>query len=233
MFHCHIYTKEYLEGDSSWSVTPSSALLQKIHAIPDQTTTRWIAMFRAQGQEYKIALGSPVEGSENALYFPAWFLDSAGIPSDGDERIIRFEASERMQKATQLTFKTIGIIPDWVDIVSILEEPLSQLGVLKKGQMIPIPVIEDALLVLEESNGGDQFVFMDGSDIALDVIPDETIQHEQEPDQEQTQDHLQDESITQEADEAQAHLQSLIETPPLRGKFTAFQGKGYVLGGRS
>ena len=174
MFHCRIFTKDYLaEEDSSWSVTPSTALLQKIHAIPEQTTSRWIAVFRAEGQECKIAIGSPVEGEENALYFPPWFLDSTGIASDGEERIIRFEASERIEKATSLKFKTIGIIPDWVDIVSILEEPLSQIGVLKEGQMIPVPVIEDAMLVLEESNGGSEYVFMDGSDIALDVIPDD------------------------------------------------------------
>lgn len=229
MFHCKIYSKEYLEDDSGWSVTPTTSLLQRIHAIPEQSS-RWIAALRHAGQDNKIALGSPIQSDECALYFPVWFIDAVGILPDGGERIVRFEVSERIPRAGKLHFKTLGVIPDWVDIVSILEEPLSQLGVLKRGQMVPVPVIDNAMLILDTCEPDAEFVFMDGSDITLDVDPDESIpvSQAQEADVDQ---HGHEDEQTQEAQEDQQD-ELPIQTPPLRGKFVPFQGKGYVLGGR-
>jgi len=236
MFHCKIYSKEYLEDDSGWSVTPTTSLLQRIHAIPEQSS-RWIAALRHAGQDNKIALGSPIQSDECALYFPVWFIDAVGILPDGGERIVRFEVSERIPRAGKLHFKTLGVIPDWVDIVSILEEPLSQLGVLKRGQMVPVPVIDDAMLILDTCEPDDEFVFMDGSDITLEVDPDESIpvtqMQEAEVDQAQEAevDQAQEADQEDQAQEEEDH-ELPIQTPPLKGKFVPFQGKGYVLGGR-
>lgn len=232
MFHCKIYSKEYLEDDSGWSVTPTTSLLQRIHAIPEQSS-RWIAALRNAGEDNKIALGSPIQSDECALYFPVWFINAVGIVPDGGERIVRFEVSERIPRAGKLHFKTVGVIPDWVDIVSILEEPLSQLGVLKRGQMVPVPVIDDAMLILDTCEPDEEFVFMDGSDITLEVDVDESIpvthtDHHAHADQ---GDHAQEADEADEADEEDED-QLPIQTPPLKGKFVPFQGKGYVLGGR-
>jgi hypothetical protein len=227
MFHCKIYSKEYLEDDSGWSVTPTTSLLQRIHAIPEQSS-RWIAALRHAGQDNKIALGSPIQSEECALYFPVWFIDAVGILPDGGERIVRFEVSERIPRASKLHFKTLGIIPDWVDIVSILEEPLSQLGVLKRGQMVPVPVIEDAMLILDTCEPDEEFVFMDGSDITLEVDVDDSIPVEQADVEDDVE---ADADQHEEAEEAQQD-ELPIQTPPLKGKFVPFQGKGYVLGGR-
>ena len=231
MFHCKIYSKEYLEDDSGWSVTPTTSLLQRIHAIPEQSS-RWIAALRHAGQDNKIALGSPIQSDECALYFPVWFIDAVGILPDGGERIVRFEVSERIPRAGKLHFKTLGVIPDWVDIVSILEEPLSQLGVLKRGQMVPVPVIDDAMLILDTCEPDQEFVFMDGSDITLEVDPDESIPVTQ-PFADHQNDQAQDDHAQEaDQDEQQEEDELPIQTPPLRGKFVPFQGKGYVLGGR-
>ena len=231
MFHCKIYSKDYLDDDLSWCVTPTGPLLQRIHSIPGQTSSRWIAALRFGGQEHKIALGSPLvsQTQEQALYFPSWFLDTIGIAHGGEERIVRFEVSERLPKARSLHFKTIGVLPDWLDIVQVLEEPLSQLGVLKMGQMIPVPLIDDAMLILDKYDGEEDFVFMDGSDISLEVEEDHTIpsppvaEIERDEEQEQEQEQEQEEPMIQ--NDVQA-------TPPLRSKFIPFEGKGYVLGGR-
>lgn len=217
-----------MEDDLSWCVTPSSKLLQRIHSIPDQTSSRWIAAIRFGGQEYKIAIGSPVETNqeEQALYFPSWFLDTIGLSHGGEERIVRFEVSERLPKARSLHFKTIGLLPDWLDIVQVLEEPLSQLGVLKMGQMIPVPLIDDAMLILATYDGEEDFVFMDGSDITLEVEEDHTISS---PPVEEIERDAEQEQEQEEEPMIQNNIQA---TPPLRSKFIPFEGKGYVLGGR-
>jgi hypothetical protein len=230
MFHCQIYSKEFLDEDSSWSVTPTTSLLQQIHSIPGQSSIRWIASIRVGGQEHKIALGSPTQSDENALYFPTWFLDGMSIEADGHERIVRFEPSETIPRAQRLHFQTVGIIPDWIDIVSILEEPLSQLGVLKKGQMLPVPVIENAMLILDVYDPEEEYVFMDGNNITLEVEPDESVLEAQRLEAESARVEAEAEATRLEA-EAAAQVQ-VQQTPPIRGKFTPFQGKGYVLGGR-
>ena len=216
-----IYSKTYLaDEDTTWAAIPTNTLLQRIHAIATNTeTSRWIGVIRSGGEEHKISLGSPIVSNELALYLPNWFIDPIGINGTGEERIVKFEMSERLPKATSLKFKAIGHIPDWIDLIEILEEPLSQLGVLKRGQLIPVPVIEDAVIVLEECEPNEQFLFMDGSNIALDIQKDEELP-------------VEDSSIDETAPMIQP--EPIIETPVIRGNrgFIPFEGKGYVLGGR-
>lgn len=104
--------------------------------------------------------------------------------------------------------------------------------------MVPVPVIDDAMLILDTCEPDEEFVFMDGSDITLEVDPDESIpvtqpfaDHQDHQAQDAQDNHAQD---AQEADQddQQEEDELPIQTPPLRGKFVPFQGKGYVLGGR-
>jgi hypothetical protein len=97
-------------------------------------------------------------------------MDTAGL-LDGDEIDMEFKKSEDLQKATRLSFKVIGNIPDDLDIRDLLEEPLSQLGVIEAGQMIPIPALEGTVLLLDLSEP-EGLVFLDGAEIALDIQTD-------------------------------------------------------------
>lgn len=234
MFHCKIYTKTFLEAENdTWSVIPSSALLQQMNALPiEQETTRWIAVIRSAGQENKIALGSPVEGTDRCLYFPKWFLDGIGINGNGDERIVRFEVSEPMPRATSLSFKVFGDIPEWVDIVEILEGPLSELGVLKRGQVLPIPLLEDAIIVLNACEPDTDFVFMDGSDISLNVENDEESFVLPPPAIEPVQPPVV--ASTEVPFDFTSLISTPITTPPIKpkGGFVPFQGRGRRLDGR-
>ena len=86
-----------------------------------------------------------------------------------------FEKSEALPKATRLSFKVIGDIPADLDVRDLLEEPLSQLGVLEVGQMIPIPILEGTMLLLQECEP-DNIVFLDGEadlEIENDSVPQE------------------------------------------------------------
>lgn len=158
------------ERDSSWSATPSNSLVQRLHTHFPQGSMRWVAVLRVSGEEHRIALGSPEDGDELSLHLPAWYVESIGIFGHGEELIVSFEKCERMTKATALRFRTVDPIPEWLSIRDVLEEPLSQLGVLRQGQILPIPVLESSVIIVEVCEPTDAaFVFLDGEDVAMEV----------------------------------------------------------------
>ena len=175
-----LYSKAFLEtDDDSWSARPSSSLLQRLHN--GEGSARWIACISppvAIGSEPTcsdsyISLGDPVssERGRKVLYLPQWFMESIGV-EDGHEIDLDFKRSEEMPRAMSLNFRMLGTAPD-LDIRDLLEEPLSQLGVLQVGQIIPVPALEGTMLVLESCEP-DGIVFLDGAEIALDIIGDES-----------------------------------------------------------
>jgi hypothetical protein len=162
------------EHDSSWSATPNNSLVQRLHSLNE--TMRWIAVFHSQGEEHRIALGSPDgEMGGNRLTMPEWFLESSGLSShaNSDDVIVRFIPCEGIPSARKLRFKTLEPLPDWLDIRDVIEEPLSQLGIIKQGQMLPIPVLDSVILILDSAEPLDDFLFLDGDDIEIDVVMDE------------------------------------------------------------
>ena len=217
MFHVAIHRKD-ATADSSWSAIPSNSLVQRLHSYSIEGSLRWIAVFRSGGEEHRIALGSP-DGEDLRLAIPGWFLDSAGLAGDGEEIIVRFERCETMTSARHLRFKAMEPLPDWLDIRDILEEPLSQLGVIKQGQMLPIPVLDSVLILLDSAEPADEFLFLDGDEIAIDVAEPEPLpEPEPEPVAENTP--LIPTPVTQTP---------VTQTPVTQG-FVPFSGKGRTLG---
>lgn len=220
MFHVSIYKKE---TESAWSATPSNALVQRLHTHFPEGSMRWIAVLRVSGEEHRIALGSPMEGTELSMHLPEWYIESIGIFGHGEELIVSFEKSEGMTRATSLKFRTLDPVPDWLDIRDVLEEPLSQLGILKQGQILPIPVLESAVIIVEVCEPSDvPFVFLDGENIAMEVDTVQEEEHIQEEEQEQEQ-------IQEQPQVPFEEVQMPVNTPPTRG-FVPFSGKGHVLG---
>jgi len=142
-------------------------------------------------------------------------MDTAGL-IDGDEIDMEFKKSEDLQKATRLSFKVIGNIPDDLDIRDLLEEPLSQLGVIEAGQMIPIPALEGTVLLLDSCEP-EGLVFLDGAEIALDI---QTDANAEVPLQETLQEAFDFSEMLPSSSEAKA--------PPAQAKqkFVPFQGVG-------
>ena len=172
-----VYPKIYMSvEDSSWSARPSVMLARRLHS--GEGSARWVACVKG----FHISIGDPVSassvgvfdlqmGREEILYLPSWFCESIGVEG-GEELEIEFERSENLQKATRLSFKVIGDIPGDMDIRDLIEEPLSQLGVLEVGQIVPVPVVEGAMILLESCEP-EGLVFLDGADIVLDLEMDE------------------------------------------------------------
>jgi hypothetical protein len=166
-----VYPKIYMSvEDSSWSARPSTMLARRLHS--GEGSARWVGCVKGS----HISIGDPISTDymgrrAEILYLPSWFCESIGVEG-GEELDIEFERSENLQKATRLSFKVIGHIPADMDIRDLIEEPLSQLGVLEEGQIVPVPVVEGTMILLESCEP-EGVVFLDGSDIVMDLEMDE------------------------------------------------------------
>jgi hypothetical protein len=258
-----LYSKLYLEqDDSTWCARPSRRLLKNVHDIDeDNDSVRWIAVIglgasaaadadadaegegsaaaATGGSEIRIALGDPVSSAVGlSLYIPQWVLNSVGLEGTGETVNIRFERSETLAKATQLEFKVLGEIPEGIDLKDLLEEPLSQLGVLEQGQIIPAPLFDGVSLIVKSCSPAGVPVFLDGAEIALEIEADDVTHATASalPSVAATHASSESESATEERDE-----DSMIPSPPVqksqtssvgccgsgsRGTFVPFQGVG-------
>ena len=158
---------ELLSNESDiWSATPSAALLREIHEQNEAGAQRWIACIG----ESKIALGDPVKGSSpwrKELYLPRWFLSQ--LPFDeGDTVEVRFTNSASLPPAEHLNLKVLGEVPEEWDLRASLEEPLSQLGVVEEGQILPCPMLEGVSLLVQICLPAGQ-VFLHGNEVSLEL----------------------------------------------------------------
>jgi hypothetical protein len=194
---------------------------------------RWIATFKVGGEEHRIALGSPDGRTGMRLDLPEWFIEATGIVP-GEEIIVHFKPCEGMTSAKKLTFKSLEPLPDWLDVRDVLEEPLSQLGVIKQGQILPVPVLDSVVLILESAEPADEFLFLDGEDIEIDVLMDLPVEPLHQP-MTPPLEGLVEENVVQESAASNENWSFLppaapqAHVPPTRGVIP-FSGKGRTLG---
>jgi len=160
-----LYSKVFMEEDcSTWSARPSERIMEMLHSR-EHGSARWIAVIGG----VHVALGDPVAGWVKKMYVPHWILEACRLDGTGEEVAIRFERCESFLKAEKLGFEVIGDIPADVDMNDLLEEPLSQLGVIHKGQMIPAPAFEGVHLLLRTCQPDGPPVFLDGTEVSLEI----------------------------------------------------------------
>jgi hypothetical protein len=152
------------EDDNTWSATPTTQLLRQLHAKGE--TSRWIAAIATpSGEVVRIALGDPIRDNfSSCLYLPSWFCMHAGIIGDGQDTLvsIRFEKCEELPRATELTMQVLGDVPDDFSIRDVLEDPLSQLGVLQEDMILPIPCLDGHAHLRVKATKPAACVFLDG-----------------------------------------------------------------------
>jgi hypothetical protein len=191
---------------------------------------------------------------DTALFMPPWFLESIGLLGNGEHAelayststqevfdrypiTVTFEKSEDIPRATRLVFRANGDIPEWLDVREILEEPLSQLGVLQDGQLIPVPAFEHIQLVLEVCEPAGAYVFLDG-EAALEILPTEDEEAKAAAAAaaavvEEKQQELGDEDFSSmmglPLPSAPSAPSSTTQPLPSTKPFVAFQGTGYSL----
>ena len=176
-------------------------------------------------------MGDPVNTftSSDALFLPSWFLEFIGL-EDGAEVELAFEKSEALPKATRLSFKVIGDIPADLDVRDLLEAPLSQLGVLEVGQMIPVPILEGTMLLLQECEP-DNVVFLDG-EANLEIENECSTTAAPQAQEGQAQDQGQAPEYTPFTQSEEIDFSSMLPpSSPAPSGFVPFQGVGRTLGG--
>ncbi len=174
----HLYSKYFLEEeDMGWSARPSSKLVQWLHRRYQEETVRWIvniALPNATLEQSSIplALGDPIPHSQDQdmnLYLPYWILQQYGFEGQGEEIDVEFHRCEQYAKAQSLKIQVLNEIPADFDLREVLEEPLSHLGVLEEGRIIPCPVLEGTMLLVREITPPGVPVFLDGNEIRLEI----------------------------------------------------------------
>lgn len=174
-----LYSKVYLpEEDESWSGRPNNELLRWILQNVEEESNRWILTLEAAGGTCRFALGDPVPsaGEDNdyrrSLYVPSWLLNSIGAEGAGEEVRVTFQRCEELPKATNIKFKVLGDMLEGFDLREVMEGPLSQLGILSVGQILPVPVLEGVFVLTEECAPPGEFVFLDGAEVGLEIETD-------------------------------------------------------------
>ena len=161
-------------ADDEWCAIPNDRLFEEISRI--DVRERWICALKKNNIEEKIAIGAYIQSLQEdyqyELHLPPWFMNSLGLEHK-EEIHIKFSCSSSLPRASTLRFQVLASIPAWLDLRLVLESKLSQLGVLKKGQILPIPLLcdnEQALI----ANFDDEctFVFLQGEEVALELSED-------------------------------------------------------------
>jgi hypothetical protein len=228
-----VYSNSFLPSDTdTWSASPSTALLAEIHANGIDSA-RWIAKLSGPSGEIRVALGDPVPsgGRQKDIYIPPWLLSTIGVEGVGEELLVKFERCETFEKATKLIFTYLGELPGSIDMKELLEHPLTQLGVLSQGQILPVPVLEGNLIVSQCEPEGVP-VLLDGNEIAFDIQGDvKEVNPIPEPVPESTQSGMLPESLLSPQGGPYR-----VSTTSSRGRFAGrstfqpFSGQGRTLG---
>ena len=208
-----------VKEDETWCATPSSALLEWIHERDqyDGKTARWIVTVGS----VQIALGDPIRGTTpwlKELYLPSWIMSQATV-EEGDRVAVTIGRSQSLPEAEHLNLKVLGTVPEGWDLRATLEDPLSQLGVLTEGQILPCPMLEGVSLLVQICQPAGP-VFLHGNEVSLEL---EVEQVPVAPSQPQV-------PSTPAIDEFASMIPSFMESkPPQQKSFQAFQGTGHRL----
>jgi hypothetical protein len=186
-------------------------------------------MTNIRGETLAIAIEGPHNDADNVVFVPEWVFERLGIING--EEVIMDPILEPLPQGETVTIRPMnGSSVEGPVFLEGLTEALSQLGVVQEGllyaQVDPsMPQLHGFMI---ESLTPLSVCLADGElrvnlERALDrpLTPEPEI-YEIEPDEEIFEgpmDGLMDEPMVEP-----------IETPPLKGKFTAFSGKGYKLG---
>lgn len=167
-----IYGFQYLDETTSrdatdWSVYPSSDVYQTM--MREETQRMIIRLGDSDIVQVSCGLGSPLEYmSRGRMYCPQWILDILGIQGCGE--LIQCESvrCEDLPKATRLVLRpSEEMIADARDL---LEGPLSLLGAVRSGSVLPLPGGFGTLTV-EACEPADE-VFLDGAEVAVEFLED-------------------------------------------------------------
>jgi hypothetical protein len=160
-----VYSFEYLADESrasEWTIYPSRDVWERLMRR-EEGSRRWIA--RLNG-ELSICCSDPLEyESRGRIYCPRWVLDGLGLDGGGEEVEVEWQRCEELPSATRLVFRPSRLMEG--DPREMMEGPLSQLGVLRAGMMLPMPDGGEGYMLAEVCEPADE-VFLDGHEVEVE-----------------------------------------------------------------
>lgn len=167
-----LYSYDYLDDRSNatdWNVYPSSNLYAELMRRFVESK-RWIARIGdVDIVQVSCAVGDPLEyTTRDRIYAPQWILDSLGLEGAGEMVQIEWVRCEDLPAATKLVLRPSEEM--MAEPRELLEGPLSLLGAVRAGSVLPLPGGFGTLTV-ELTEPADE-VFLDGAEIAVDFMTD-------------------------------------------------------------
>ena len=107
----------------------------------DNEGSRLIAKITVGEQTIYAALGTPVQEDDTAkLYLPTWMLDQLGVVGEGKNAEVSWLSEEAFPEATRIVLRPHDSAFYHADAKEELERALTQLGILRQGDTLVIPL---------------------------------------------------------------------------------------------
>lgn len=167
-----VYSFEYVADKSTvtdWNVFLSSDLFARLMR-GDMESKRWIARLgEADVVQVSCGIGAPLEyESTHRLYAPQWVLDTLGLEGYGEQLMLECVRCEDLAPATRLVLRPSEEMI--AEPRELLEGPLSLLGAVREGSVLPLPGGLGTLTV--EVTEPAEEVFLDGAEVAVEFRED-------------------------------------------------------------
>jgi hypothetical protein len=164
--HTTIIPFAFAQGeDHKWYARPTPTIFREIVKVGE---SRRYILTLPNGNS--IAVGEviqDVDRYESYIEVPNW------ISNDFMEANVKVRKCEEFPQPKKIVLK---VIDDGVDVNGLedfLEDPLSQLGILKEGQLLTVPILNILVQVeeIEVDEGENKMngVFLDGHNVALEI----------------------------------------------------------------
>lgn len=184
-----LYSKVFLDSydPNDWSnVAVDRSLWEEIHRIqtplfygaggtlPTAPTHRYFMQIGSIEEGCIVAVGNPIMGSETEekkIYMPQWLLEQYGFQGEGESHDVQILTEEAFPQATKIVLRVVDSAFYNSDVKKELEIALTRLGVIKKGQLLHIPIeaLDDFIVdiyvsELEPAN----IVLCEGEEVAVE-----------------------------------------------------------------
>lgn len=182
-----LYSKIFLDSydPNDWSnVAVDRSLWEEIHriqtplfyraggALPPADTHRYFMQIGSM--ECIVAIGNPImadNGDDKKVYMPQWLLEQHGFQGEGESYQIQILTEEAFPQATKIVLRVVDSAFYNSDVKKELEIALTRIGVIKKGQLLHIPiealdnfVVDIYVSELEPAN----LVLCEGEEVAVE-----------------------------------------------------------------
>ena len=153
-----VYSKIFLDSydPNDWSnATVDRSLWEDIHrlqtplfygaggTLPADSTHRYFMQIGSMEEGFVVAIGNPVMNSntgDKAVYLPQWMIERHGLLGEGEVREIQILTEEAFPQATKIVLRVVDSAFYNSDVKKELEEALTRIGVIKKGQLLHVPI---------------------------------------------------------------------------------------------